>query len=350
MAATDAKKLALTHALADIEKSFGKGSIMRLGERPKASGVNIINTGSIALDLALGIGGLPKGRIIEIFGPESSGKTTLSLHIAAEAQRAGGTAAFIDAEHALDPMYAARIGVNVDDLLISQPDTGEQALEIAETLIRSSAVDLIIIDSVAALTPKAEIEGEMGDSFMGLQARLMSQALRKITGATSNTNTMVIFTNQLREKIGVMFGNPEVTTGGRALKFYASVRLEIRRVESIKDGDRVTGNHVRVKVVKNKVAPPFRVAEFDIMFAEGISKVASLLDVGTEMEIIKKSGAWYEYNGEKLGQGREASKENLKQNPKLAAEIEKKIRDSLKDQNAPAVPLEVGESSEESEE
>jgi len=344
--AVDAKKQALISAMAQIEKSFGKGSIMRLGERPVRTGVNVIPTGSIALDLALGIGGVPRGRVVEIYGPESSGKTTLSLHIVAEAQRAGGTAAFIDAEHALDPIYAAKIGVNVDDLLISQPDNGEQALEIAETLIRSSAVDVIVIDSVAALTPKAEIEGEMGDSFMGLQARLMSQALRKITGAINHSNTTVIFTNQLREKIGVMFGNPETTTGGRALKFYASVRLDIRRVESIKEGEVATGNHVRVKVVKNKVAPPFRVADFDIMFNEGISKTGGLIDVGTELEIIKKSGSWYEYNGEKLGQGKEAAKQLLKENTKLAAEIEKKIRETLKDKATP-VPLEVGESSEE---
>jgi len=348
MAQMDPKKQALISAMAQIEKSFGKGSIMRLGERPARAGVSIIPTGSIALDLALGIGGIPKGRIIEIFGPESSGKTTLCLHIVAESQKVGGTAAFIDAEHALDPIYASKLGVNVDDLLISQPDTGEQALEIAETLIRSGAVDLIIIDSVAALTPKAEIEGEMGDSHMGLQARLMSQALRKITGATSQTNTTVIFTNQLREKIGVMFGNPETTTGGRALKFYASVRLDIRRIESIKDGEVVTGNRVRVKVVKNKVAPPFRVAEFDVMFNEGISKVGSLIDVGTELGIVKKAGAWYEYNGEKLGQGREAVKQLLKENQKIAIEIDHKIRESLKDQTTP-VPLEVGEVAEESE-
>jgi len=342
---TDARKQALISAMAQIEKSFGKGSIMRLGERPQRTGIGIIPTGSIALDLALGIGGVPRGRIIEIYGPESSGKTTVCLHIAAEVQKMGGTAAFIDAEHALDPIYAAKIGVNVDDLLISQPDTGEQALEIAETLIRSGAVDLIIIDSVAALTPKAEIEGEMGDSHMGLQARLMSQALRKITGAVNHTNTTIIFTNQLREKIGVMFGNPETTTGGRALKFYASVRLDIRRTESIKEGDAVTGNHVRVKVVKNKVAPPFRVADFDIMFNEGISKSGGILDVGTELGVVKKSGAWYEYNGEKIGQGREAVKQMLKETPKMASEIEKKIRETLKDQTTPVL-LEVGENTE----
>ena len=346
MAGMDPKKQALISAMAQIEKSFGKGSIMRLGERPARAGVSIIPTGSIALDLALGIGGVPKGRIVEVFGPESSGKTTLCLHVVAEAQKAGGTAAFIDAEHALDPIYASKIGVNVDDLLISQPDTGEQALEIAETLIRSGAVDLIVIDSVAALTPKAEIEGEMGDSHMGLQARLMSQALRKITGATSHTNTTVIFTNQLRQKIGIMFGNPETTTGGRALKFYASVRLDIRRIESIKDGDVIIGNRVRVKVVKNKVAPPFRVAEFDVMFNEGISKVGSLIDVGAELGIIKKSGAWYEYGGEKLGQGKEAVRQLLKDNQKLCLEIDHKIRETLKDQTTP-VPLEVGESPEE---
>lgn len=330
---------ALRTARETIEKNFGKGSIMMLGERTKVD-VDVIPTGSLALDLALGIGGIPRGRIIEIFGPESSGKTTLLLHIIAETQKRGGTAAFIDAEHALDPVYAEKIGVKTEDLLISQPDNGEQALEIAETLIRSGAVDVVVIDSVAALVPRVEIEGEMGDSHMGLQARLMSQAMRKLAGAISKSNTTVIFTNQIRMKIGVMFGNPETTTGGQALKFYASVRLDIRRVESIKDGDQVTGNHVRVKVVKNKVAPPFRIAEFDIMFNEGISKESGILDVGTELGLVKKSGAWFEYNGEKIAQGREAAKAYLKTNLKVASEIEKKIRDLVK--TSGSAPLAVG--------
>ncbi|MEK7611172.1 MAG: recombinase RecA [Patescibacteria group bacterium] len=330
---------ALKTARETIEKNFGKGAIMMLGERTRVD-VDVIPTGSLALDLALGIGGIPRGRIIEIFGPESSGKTTLLLHIIAETQKKGGTAAFIDAEHALDPVYAEKIGVKTEDLLISQPDNGEQALEIAETLIRSGAVDIVVIDSVAALVPRVEIEGEMGDSHMGLQARLMSQAMRKLAGAISKSNTTVIFTNQIRMKIGVMFGNPETTTGGQALKFYASVRLDIRRVESIKDGDVVTGNHVRVKVVKNKVAPPFRVAEFDIMFNEGISKESSLVDVGTEMDLVKKSGAWFEYGGEKIGQGREAAKAYLRANPKIASEIEKKIRELVK--TTGSAPLAVG--------
>ncbi len=338
------KLLALQSAMSQIEKNFGKGAIMKLGEGSATKDIQVIPTGSIALDLALGVGGVPRGRIIEIFGPESSGKTTLVQHIIAEAQKMGGTAALIDAEHAFDPVYAHKTGVNVEELLVSQPDTGEQALEIAETLIRSNAVDVVAIDSVAALVPRAEIEGEMGDSFMGLQARLMSQALRKITGATSKSNCLVIFTNQLREKIGVMFGNPETTTGGRALKFYASIRLDIRRIESIKEGDVVVGNRVKVKVVKNKVAPPFRVSEFDIMFSEGISKTGNLVDVGVEFGVIKKSGAWFEYDGQKLSQGREAAKEALKANPKLATEIEKKIREAVK--KGASAPLEIGEEKE----
>lgn len=334
------KLLALQSAMSQIEKNFGKGSIMKLGEGASSRDVQVIPTGAVALDLALGVGGVPRGRIIEVFGPESSGKTTLVQHIIAEAQKVGGTAAFIDAEHAFDPVYAHKTGVNVEDLLVSQPDTGEQALEIAETLIRSNAVDVVAIDSVAALVPRSEIEGEMGDQFIGLQARLMSQALRKITGATSKSNCTVIFTNQIREKIGVMFGNPETTTGGRALKFYASVRLEIRRIESIKDGDKVLGNRVKVKVVKNKVAPPFRTAEFDIMFSEGISKTGNLIDVGVEMGVIKKSGAWYEYDGQKIAQGRESAKEALKSNHKLYSEIDKKVRDAIK--KGGSTPLEVG--------
>ncbi|MBI2448315.1 recombinase RecA [Candidatus Microgenomates bacterium] len=319
-----AKQKAVRLALDQIEKQFGTGSIMKMGDTTRAD-VGVIPTGSLSLDLALGIGGVPKGRIIEIFGPESSGKTTLTLHIVAEAQKAGGLAAFIDAEHALDPEYAKKIGVNIDDLLVSQPDTGEQALEIAETLIRSNAVDIIVVDSVAALVPRAEIEGEMGESHMGLQARLMSQALRKITGAVARSNTTVIFINQIRMKIGVMFGNPETTTGGNALKFYSSVRLDIRRKDQIKDGDNIIGNHVVVKVVKNKVAPPFRVAEFDIMYAEGISREGEIIDLGVKVGIINKSGSWFDYGEIKLGQGAESVKAYLKENPKLAREIEKKI-------------------------
>jgi recombination protein RecA len=318
------KRQALDLALAQIEKQFGKGSIMKLGEA-QAVKVETIPTGSLSLDIALG-GGIPKGRIIEIYGPESSGKTTLALHVVAAVQKAGGQAAFIDAEHALDPEYAGKLGVKVPNLLISQPDTGEQALEITETLVRSSAVDVIIIDSVAALTPRAEIEGEMGDSHMGLQARLMSQALRKLTGVISKSNTTVIFINQIRMKLGVMFGNPETTSGGNALKFYASVRVDIRRAEQIKDGERVIGNHTRVKVVKNKVAAPFRTAEFDIMYNEGISYEGDVLDLGVKEGIVDKSGSWYEYQGEKLGQGREAAKQYLKDTPKVAAEIEKAVR------------------------
>jgi recombination protein RecA len=316
---------ALEMALGQIEKQFGKGSIMKLGERGHV-GVEAISTGALSLDLALGIGGLPRGRIVEIFGPESSGKSTLATHVVAEAQRNGGVCAYIDAEHAMDPVYAQAIGVNVDELLISQPDTGEQALEIADMLIRSGALDVLVIDSVAALVPRAEIEGEMGDSHMGLQARLMSQALRKLTGNLNRSRTIAIFINQLREKIGVMFGSPETTPGGRALKFYSSVRLDIRRIESIKDGPEVVGNRVRVKVVKNKTAPPFRQAEFDVMYGKGISREGSLLDVGVELGIVKKSGAWFTYEGEQLGQGRENVKNFLAENVDLMVEISEKIK------------------------
>jgi recombination protein RecA len=318
------KLKALQLTMDKIEKSYGKGSIMRLGDKP-VDDVAAISSGSIALDLALGIGGYPKGRVIEIFGPESSGKTTLAIHAIAEAQKQGGIAAIIDAEHAFDPGYATKLGVNINDLLISQPDNGEQALEIADNLIRSGAIDIIVIDSVAALTPKAEIEGEMGDSKMGLHARLMSQALRKLTANISKTKTCCIFINQLREKIGVMFGNPETTTGGNALKFYASVRVDIRKIGQLKDGEEVQGNHTRVKIVKNKIAPPFRKAEFDIIFGEGISKIGEIIDLGVELNIIKKSGSWFSYGETKLGQGRESVKELLKDNPELAEEIEKKI-------------------------
>ena len=316
---------AVDAAILTIEKQFGTGSIMKLGATARQQ-VDFIPTGSIALDLALGVGGIPRGRITEIFGPESSGKTTVCQHVIAEAQRKGGVAAFIDVEHALDPGYARACGVNVDELLVSQPDTGEQALEITETLIRSGGIDVVVVDSVAALVPRAEIEGEMGDSFVGIQARLMSQALRKLTGAVSRSNTSLVFTNQLREKIGVMFGNPETTPGGRALKFYASVRLDIRRVETIKTGTDAVGNRVRVKVVKNKVAPPFRVAEFDVMYGEGISKEGGLLDVGVAMDVVDKTGAWFTFAETRLGQGREASKDFLRQNPPIAAEIETRIR------------------------
>ncbi len=318
------KLKALQLTMDKIEKSYGKGSIMRLGDKP-VDDVAAISSGSIALDLALGIGGYPKGRVIEIFGPESSGKTTLAIHAIAEAQKQGGIAAIIDAEHAFDPGYATKLGVNINELLISQPDNGEQALEIADNLIRSGAIDIIVIDSVAALTPKAEIEGEMGDSKMGLQARLMSQALRKLTANISKTKTCCIFINQLREKIGVMFGNPETTTGGNALKFYASVRVDIRKIGQLKDGEEVQGNHTRVKIVKNKIAPPFRKAEFDIIFGEGISKTGEIIDLGVELDIIKKSGSWFSYGETKLGQGRESVKVLLKDNPELAEEIEKKI-------------------------
>ena len=324
------KLKALQAAMDKIEKSFGKGSIMKMGD-DHVQEVEVIPTGSIALNAALGVGGYPKGRIIEIYGPESSGKTTLAIHAIAEAQKAGGIAAFIDAEHAFDRFYAAKLGVDIDNLWISQPDNGEQALEIAEQLIRSSAIDIIVIDSVAALTPKAEIEGDMGDNKVGLQARLMSQALRKLTSAISKTNTTCIFINQLREKIGVMFGNPETTTGGNALKFYASVRLDIRGIGKIKDGDDIKGNQVRVKVIKNKVAPPFRKAEFDIMFGEGISRSGEIIDLGTELGIIKKSGAWYSYNDSKLGQGRDAAKQCVNDNPELAEELSALILEALKE-------------------
>lgn len=324
------KLKALQAAMDKIEKTFGKGSIMKMGD-DHVQEIEVIPTGSIALNAALGVGGYPKGRIIEIYGPESSGKTTLAIHAIAEAQKAGGIAAFIDAEHAFDRFYAAKLGVDIDNLWISQPDNGEQALEIAEQLIRSSAIDIIVIDSVAALTPKAEIEGDMGDNKVGLQARLMSQALRKMTSAISKTNTTCIFINQLREKIGVMFGNPETTTGGNALKFYSSVRIDIRRVTSLKDGDNVYGNHVRVKVVKNKVAPPFRKAEFDILFGQGINKAGEILDLGVENDIVGKSGSWFSYNGSKLGQGRDAAVQLLKDNPELCEEIEKQIVEKIKE-------------------
>lgn len=326
----DEKLKALQAAMDKIEKDFGKGSIMKLGNE-QVEKVDIIPTGSIGLNAALGVGGYPRGRIIEIYGPESSGKTTLAIHAIAEAQKAGGIAAFIDAEHAFDRFYAAKLGVDVDNLLISQPDNGEQALEIADQLIRSAAIDIIVVDSVAALTPKAEIEGDMGDNKVGLQARLMSQALRKLTSTISKTNTTCIFINQLREKIGVLFGNPETTTGGNALKFYASVRLDIRRVTSIKDGDNVIGNLVRVKVVKNKVAPPFRKTEFEIIFGQGISKLGEIVDLGTELGILKKSGSWYSYNDTRIGQGREAVKSTLKDNPELCNEVETLICQSLQD-------------------
>jgi recombination protein RecA len=319
------KKKALDMAIGQIEKQFGKGSIMQLGGDAKLN-IDVIPTGSIGLDVALGVGGVPRGRIIEIYGPESSGKTTVSLHIIAEAQKKGGTAAFIDAEHALDPTYARNLGVKVDELIVSQPDTGEQALEIAEALVRSGAVDVITVDSVAALVPKAEIEGEMGDSHVGLQARLMSQALRKLSGAISKSHTTVIFINQLREKIGVMFGNPETTSGGRALKFYASVRMDIRKIDVIKQGNDILGNRTRVKVVKNKVAPPFKKAEFDIMYGKGISTSGDILDLATELSIVDKAGAWYSYEGARLGQGRENSKSYLEENPEILQELEKKIR------------------------
>ncbi|OAA24754.1 recombination protein RecA [Frankia sp. EI5c] len=340
------REKALENALAQIDKQFGKGSVMRLGDetRPPAQ---VIPTGSIALDVALGIGGLPRGRVVEIYGPESSGKTTVALHAVANAQAAGGIAAFIDAEHALDPEYAVKLGVDTDALLVSQPDTGEQALEIADMLIRSGALDIIVIDSVAALVPRAEIEGEMGDSHVGLQARLMSQALRKLTGALANSGTTAIFINQLREKVGVMFGSPETTTGGKALKFYASVRLDVRRIETLKDGQEAVGNRTRVKVVKNKMAPPFRIAEFDIVYGGGISREGSLIDMGVEHGIIRKSGAWYTYDGDQLGQGKENARSFMRDNPDLANEIEKRIKEKLGlipvlDADAPApVPVDL---------
>src|SRR6202035_3723119 len=341
------KSKALDAALSQIERNFGKGSIMRLGKNMHSMDVDTVSTGSLGLDIALGIGGLPRGRVVEIYGPESSGKTTLALHCVAEAQKKGGICAFVDAEHALDPIYARKLGVDVDNLLISQPDAGEQALEICDTLVRSGAIDVLVIDSVAALVPRAELEGEMGDSHMGLHARLMSQALRKITGSVSRSNTMLIFINQIRLKIGVMFGNPETTTGGNALKFYASVRMEIRRTGSIKDREEVTGNHVRVKVVKNKLAPPFRQVEFDIMFGEGISKTGELVDLGVKAGGVEKSGAWFSYDSQRLGQGRENAKNFLKANPQIAERIEQDIRensgliaDRLLDQSGMSGPAE----------
>ncbi|MBT2209410.1 MULTISPECIES: recombinase RecA [Actinomadura] len=327
MAANDREK-ALETALAQIERQFGKGSVMRMGEEVRAP-VEVIPTGAIALDIALGIGGLPRGRVVEVYGPEGSGKTTVTLHAVASVQKKGGIAAFVDAEHALDPEYAAKIGVDIDALLVSQPDTGEQALEITDMLIRSGAIDIVVIDSVAALVPRAEIEGEMGDSHVGLQARLMSQALRKLTGAINQTKTTAIFTNQLREKVGVMFGSPETTTGGRALKFYASVRLDVRRIETLKDGTEAVGNRVRVKVVKNKMAPPFRVADFDLLYGHGISREGGLIDLGVEHGFVRKSGAWYTYDGDQLGQGKENARNFLKANPDMADGIEKKIKEKL---------------------
>lgn len=320
---------ALEMAVKQIEKDFGKGSIMKLGEAAAKMNVEVIPTGALSLDVALGVGGVPRGRVVEIYGPESSGKTTVALHIIAQAQKLGGFAAFIDAEHALDPVYAKKLGVDIDNLLISQPDNGEQALEIADALVRSGAIDVIVVDSVAALVPKAEIEGEMGDSHVGLQARLMSQALRKLTGIISKSRTTAVFINQIREKVGVMYGSPETTTGGRALKFYATIRLEVRKTESLKQGNDIVGNRTKVKVVKNKVAPPFKQAEFDIMYGEGISHEGGLLDIGTDLEIVGKSGAWYSYNDNRLGQGRENAKEYLKNNTNVADEIEKKIREAL---------------------
>jgi len=321
------RKAALDMALKQIEKQFGKGSVMKLGEKTDRN-ISSVSSGSLALDTALGIGGYPRGRVIEVYGPESSGKTTVSLHAIAEVQAIGGTAAFIDAEHALDPVYAKNLGVNIDELLLSQPDTGEQALEIAEALVRSGAVDIVVVDSVAALVPKAEIEGEMGDSHMGLQARLMSQALRKLSGVINKSNTIVIFINQIREKIGVMFGNPETTPGGRALKFYSSVRLEVRRAEALKSGTEIIGNRTKIKVVKNKVAPPFRTAEVDIMYGKGISREGEIVDIGSDLEIIQKSGSWYSYNEERIGQGRENVKQFLLKNPEIRNEISNKIRES----------------------
>lgn len=340
------RRAALEMALRNIEKQFGKGSIMKLGESTHMQ-VETIPSGSLALDIALGVGGFPRGRIIEVYGPESSGKTTVALHAIAEVQKKGGMAAFIDAEHALDPLYASKLGINIDDLLLSQPDTGEQALEIAEALVRSGAVDIIVIDSVAALVPKAEIEGDMGDSHVGLQARLMSQALRKLSGAINKSKVIAIFINQLREKVGVMFGNPEVTPGGRALKFYSTVRLDVRRVETIKQGNDMIGNRTRIKVVKNKVAPPFKQADIDIMYGEGISKEGSIVDIGTEMDIVDKSGAWYSFEGERLGQGRENAKQFLKDNPKTFDIIEQKIREAC-NLNAPVIVTEQEEEDEES--
>lgn len=323
------RKKALVAALGQIEKQFGKGAVMRLGDSTAARDIEVVSTGSLALDVALGIGGLPRGRVVEIYGPESSGKTTLTLQVIAECQKMGGTAAFVDAEHALDPSYAERIGVNVEDLLVSQPDTGEQALEITDMLVRSGAVDIVVVDSVAALTPRAEIEGDMGDSHMGLQARLMSQALRKLTGNIKRSNTMVIFINQIRMKIGVMFGSPETTTGGNALKFYASVRLDIRRIGAIKKGDEILGNETRVKVVKNKLAPPFKKAEFEILYGEGISRLGELIDMGVEYDMVTKAGSWYSYNDERIGQGKENARAYLLENPEMANEIDQRLRAKL---------------------
>ncbi len=342
------KKKALEMAMGQIEKQFGKGAIMRLGENAHMN-IETIPTGSIGLDIALGVGGVPRGRIVEIFGPESSGKTTVALHIVAEAQKAGGDAAFIDAEHALDPSYAKKLGVDIDNLIVSQPDTGEQALEIAEALVRSGAIDVIVVDSVAALVPKAEIDGEMGDSHVGLQARLMSQALRKLAGVISKSKTTAIFINQLREKVGIMFGNPETTPGGRALKFYSSVRLDVRRIESIKQGTEVVGNRTRVKVVKNKVAPPFKEAEFDIVYGQGISKEGSILDVGVNLDIINKSGAWFSYNGQRIGQGRENVKQFLRDNPQITKEVDTKIRESYSQAFANSTSAHLEENDEEDE-
>ncbi|MDA8205563.1 MAG: recombinase RecA [Thermaerobacter sp.] len=332
---------ALDLALAQIEKQFGKGSIMRLGQEASRSSVEVISTGCLTLDLAMGVGGLPRGRVVEIYGQESSGKTTVALHAIAQAQKSGGVAAFIDVEHALDPTYTSRLGVNLDDLLISQPDTGEQALEIAEALVRSGAVDIVVVDSVAALVPRAEIEGEMGDAHVGLQARLMSQALRKLTGAISKSRTVCVFINQLREKVGVMFGNPETTPGGRALKFYSSIRLEVRRIDSLKNGTEVVGNRTRIKVVKNKVAPPFKQAEFDILYGEGISREGSILDLAVDMGFVQKSGAWYAYGDTRLGQGRENTRDYLKGNPDLADELERRIRSEVQGQPGPNMPQPV---------
>jgi len=337
----DNRKKALSAALSQIEKQFGKGSVMRMGDSTAVRDIEVVSTGSLGLDIALGVGGLPRGRVVEIYGPESSGKTTLTLQVVAEAQKVGGTAAFIDAEHALDPQYAAKLGVNVDDLLVSQPDTGEQALEIADMLVRSGAVDVVIVDSVAALTPKAEIEGEMGDSHVGLQARLMSQALRKLTANIKRSNTLVIFINQIRMKIGVMFGSPETTTGGNALKFYSSVRLDIRRIGAIKKGDEVVGNETRVKVVKNKVAPPFRKAEFEILYGEGISREGELIDLGVQNGLVDKAGAWYSYKGDRIGQGKDNVRTYLKEHPEIADEIDTQIRALVFGKSAPAASEEI---------
>ena len=337
----DHKRKALSAALGQIEKQFGKGSVMRMGDVSAARDIDVVSTGSLGLDVALGIGGLPRGRVIEVYGPESSGKTTLTLQVIAEAQKVGGTAAFIDAEHALDPAYAEKLGVQIDDLLVSQPDTGEQALEIADMLVRSGAVDVVVVDSVAALTPKAEIEGEMGDSHMGLHARLMSQALRKLTANIKRSNTLVIFINQIRMKIGVMFGNPETTTGGNALKFYASVRLDIRRIGAIKKGDEIIGNDTRVKVVKNKMAPPFKQVQFEILYGEGISREGELIDLGVKHDIVDKAGAWYSYNGNRIGQGKDNVRNFLKDNPEIAQDIEQQLRAKLL--NQPPAPVEAVE-------